>query len=198
MYMMINQKQMKTWIIESLNESSKMIRQIGPACSSSIIDASDTIIQAFKTGHKLLICGNGGSAADSQHIAAEMVVRFQKDRSGFPAIALTTDTSILTAGGNDYGFDHVFARQVEALGQEGDVFLGLSTSGSSRNVVLAMDQAKSLKMTCIAMTGISKCLLSENADIAIQIPGTVTARVQEAHITVGHLICDIVERKMFL
>ncbi|MBN2103991.1 D-sedoheptulose 7-phosphate isomerase [bacterium] len=194
---MIDQKQIELFIQDSLKETSEMIRKIGSSCCLSIINASHAIIGAFQTGNKLLICGNGGSAADSQHIAAEMVVRFQKERSGLPAIALTTDTSILTAGGNDYGFDHVFARQVEALGQPGDIFLGLSTSGSSRNVVLAMDKAKSMNVTCIAMTGEKPGPLYELADIAIQIPHIVTARIQEGHMAVGHLICDIAEQELF-
>ncbi|MFC1569212.1 SIS domain-containing protein [bacterium] len=194
---MKDSKEMNDFIQASLNETLIVIQKIGPECSSSITKAAELIIQAFRNGHKLLICGNGGSAADSQHIAAEIVVRFQKNRSGLPAIALTTDTSILTACSNDYGFNHIFERQVEALGQTDDIFVGLSTSGTSENIVLAMEKAKALKMICIAMTGEKSGPLNKMADVAIQIPSSVTARVQEGHITVGHLICDLIEREMF-
>jgi D-sedoheptulose 7-phosphate isomerase len=184
-------------IEKSLKDTMRVISMIGPVCGPSITKAIREIIKAFRSGKKLLICGNGGSAADSQHIAAEFVVRFQENRYGLPAIALTTDTSILTAASNDYGFEQVFAKQVEALGQSGDVFMGLSTSGLSRNIVYAMEKARSAGLITIALTGEKSGPLSQIADISIQIPDSVTARIQEGHIAVGHLICEIVEKRMF-
>ena len=149
--------------------------------------------EAIRSGHKILICGNGGSAADSQHIAAEFVGRFVKERKGLPAIALTTDTSILTAIGNDYGYEEVFRRQVEALGQSGDVLLGISTSGNSGNVVLAFQKAKKQEMKVIAFTGTKESKMSALADVTLRVPAPVTARVQECHILVGHMICEYID-----
>ena len=149
--------------------------------------------QALQKGHKILLCGNGGSAADSQHIAAEFVGRFVKERQGLPAIAFTTDTSILTAVGNDYGYDEVFRRQVEALGREGDVLIGISTSGNSGNVVKAFQQAKKQGVKTIAFTGMKASKMSELADLTLRVPAPVTARVQECHIMVGHMICEYID-----
>lgn len=149
--------------------------------------------QALQNGHKILLCGNGGSAADSQHIAAEFVGRFVKERQGLPAIAFTTDTSILTAVGNDYGYDEVFRRQVEALGREGDVLIGISTSGNSGNVVKAFQQAKKQGVKTIAFTGMKASKMSELADLTLRVPAPVTARVQECHIMVGHMICEYID-----
>jgi D-sedoheptulose 7-phosphate isomerase len=190
-------KKISDLITVSLNETAGMVQHIEKSCGKVIIDSVHQIIRAFDRGNKVLICGNGGSAADSQHIAAEFVIRFKKNRSGLPAIALTTDTSILTAGGNDYGFKTVFSRQVQALGRKGDVFIGLSTSGTSENIVLAMRQAKSQGLTCIAFTGSRKSILGDLADILIQIPCEDTAKVQEGHIIIAHLICEIVEQQIF-
>jgi D-sedoheptulose 7-phosphate isomerase len=190
-------KKISDIITVSLNETAGMVHHIEKCCGKVIIDSVHQIIRAFDRGNKVLICGNGGSAADSQHIAAEFVIRFKKNRSGLPAIALTTDTSILTAGGNDYGFKTVFSRQVQALGRKGDVFIGLSTSGTSENIVLAMQQAKSQGLTCIAFTGSRKSILGDLADILIQIPCEDTAKVQEGHIIIAHLICEIVEQQIF-
>ena len=148
---------------------------------------------ALETNHKILICGNGGSAADSQHIAAEFVGRFVKERKGLPAIALTTDTSALTAIGNDYGYDEVFRRQVEALGRAEDVIIGISTSGNSLNVVKAFEEARKQDMKIIALTGENESKMSELADVTLRVPSPVTARVQECHIMIGHLICDFVD-----
>lgn len=151
------------------------------------------IKQALANGNKVLFCGNGGSAADSQHLAAEFVGRFQKERQGLPAIALTVDTSILTAVGNDYGFDKVFARQVEALGQNGDVLVGISTSGNSANVVQAVELAKSKGIYCVGMTAAGGGKLAELCDECIAIPAKVTARAQEMHILIGHILCELVD-----
>jgi D-sedoheptulose 7-phosphate isomerase len=190
-------KKISDLITVSLNETAGMVHHIEKSCGKVIIDSVHQIIRAFDRGNKVLICGNGGSAADSQHMAAEFVIRFKKNRSALPAIALTTDTSILTASGNDYGFKTVFSRQVQALGRKGDVFIGLSTSGTSENIVLAMRQAKSQGLTCIAFTGSRKSILGDLADILIQIPCEDTAKVQEGHIIIAHLICEIVEQQIF-
>lgn len=151
------------------------------------------IKQALANGNKVLFCGNGGSAADSQHLAAEFVGRFQKERQGLPAIALTVDTSILTAVGNDYGFDKVFVRQVEALGQNGDVLVGISTSGNSANVVQAVELAKSKGIYCVGMTAAGGGKLAELCNECIAVPAKVTARAQEMHILIGHILCELVD-----
>lgn len=142
-----------------------------------------------------MLCGNGGSAADSQHIAAEFVGRFHKERISLPAIALTTDTSILTAVGNDYGYDVVFKRQVEGLGREGDVLIGISTSGNSKNVIEAFMEAKAKGIKTIAFTGEKESRSSEVADITLRVPSTVTARIQECHILSGHIICSFIDEE---
>lgn len=151
------------------------------------------IKQALANGNKVLFCGNGGSAADSQHLAAEFVGRFQKERQGLPAIALTVDTSILTAVGNDYGFDRVFARQVEALGQAGDVLVGISTSGNSPNVVQTIELAQAKGMYCVGMTAAGGGKMKQICDECIAVPAQVTARAQEMHILIGHILCELVD-----
>ena len=148
---------------------------------------------ALANGNKVLFCGNGGSAADSQHLAAEFVGRFQKERQGLPAIALTVDTSILTAVGNDYGFDKVFARQVQALGNEGDVLVGISTSGTSPNVIAAVELAKTKGIYCVGMTAANGAKMAELCDECIAVPAKITARAQEMHILIGHIICELVD-----
>jgi len=148
---------------------------------------------AIGTGHKILFCGNGGSAADSQHWAAEIVGRFQKERAGLPAIALTTDTSILTAIGNDYGFDRIFARQVEALGQQGDLLVAISTSGNSANVLAAVEVAKGKGMKIVGLTAQGGGKLAEVSDVILAIPSKTTARAQEIHSLIGHILCEMVE-----
>ena len=164
---------------------------------SDILEQVERVATAIKAalanGKKILFCGNGGSAADSQHLAAEFVGRFQKERQGLPAIALTVDTSILTAVGNDYGFDKVFVRQVEALGNEGDVLVGISTSGTSPNVLAAVELAKAKGMYCVGMTAANGAKLAELCDECIAIPAQVTARAQEMHILIGHILCELVD-----
>lgn len=157
---------------------------------STVGEAMQTCI---KNDGKILIMGNGGSAADSQHIAAEIVGRFKKERKGLPAIALTTDTSILTSVGNDYGYDYIFARQIEALCRAEDLVIGLTTSGNSANVVSAIEAAKTIGATTVGLTGGSGGKLSALCDYNIIIPSNVTARIQEAHIFVGHSLCEILE-----
>jgi len=153
----------------------------------------DSIVDCYKTGNKVLICGNGGSAADSQHFAAELVSRFLIERPALAAIALTTDTSILTAISNDYTFDNVFSRQVEALGKPKDVLIGISTSGNSKNVVEAFRRAKEKEMTCISLTGLDGGQLKEMSDLNLSSFTNHTPRVQEMHILMIHIICEYVE-----
>ena len=154
---------------------------------------AECVQKALSKGHKVLFCGNGGSAADSQHLAAEFVGRFQKERKGLPAIALTVDTSILTAVANDYGYDTVFARQVQALGEPGDVLVGISTSGNSKNVLLAVEEAKAKGITCIGMTAEGGGKMAEVCDVCLSVPSKVTARAQEMHILMGHILCELVD-----
>jgi len=156
----------------------------------------EIITNALKNGSKILICGNGGSAADAQHFAAEIVGRFKLERNGFPAIALTTDTSILTAIGNDYGFDNIFKRQVEALGKEGDVLVGISTSGNSENVIMAVEQAKKMGIYTIGLLGKSGGILKDIVDLSLVVPSDNTPRIQECHLTMYHIICEEVEKNL--
>jgi D-sedoheptulose 7-phosphate isomerase len=151
------------------------------------------MIAALTAGHKILWCGNGGSAADSQHLAAELVGRFQRDRRGLASIALTTDTSILTALGNDIGFERVFSRQIEAIGSPGDLLVGVTTSGNSPNVILALDTARNLKITTVAFTGQGGGKAAQLADHLFAAPSRNTARIQETHILAGHALCDLIE-----
>ena len=160
---------------------------------ASISDVGVMLQQCIHNGGKVLLCGNGGSAADSQHIAAEIVGRFKKERKGLPAIALTTDTSILTSVGNDYGYDYIFARQVEALCRPEDILIGITTSGNSANVVRAIEAANAIGATTIGLTGGSGGKMSTLCKVNLIMPSSVTARVQEAHIFVGHCLCEILE-----
>jgi D-sedoheptulose 7-phosphate isomerase len=162
--------------------------------TDSILKASDMILNCFKNGGKILICGNGGSAAESQHMSAELVGRFQKNRQALPAIALTTDTSIITSISNDYSFEEIFSRQVSALGKENDILFAISTSGNSRNVIKAIEEAREKKMKVISLIGQSG-KMKELSDLALTVNDTVTARIQEMHLLIIHLICQIVEEK---
>lgn len=154
-------------------------------------------VEAYKRGNKLLIAGNGGSAADAQHIAGELVSRFYFDRPGLAAIALTTDSSILTSIGNDYGYDHLFARQIQANGSKGDVFLAISTSGNSSNIIHALEECKRQQIIAVGFTGMKTCEMSELCDFCIQIPSLETPRIQEIHILIGHILCAIIEKELF-
>lgn len=165
------------------------MRKIMPEVAS----AGLRVRTALEKGRKILICGNGGSAADSQHMATEFVGRFVKERQSLPALALTVDTSLLTAVGNDYGFDCVFSRQVEGLGQEGDVLIAISTSGNSANVVKAVKTAKEKGIFVIALTGENGGILAKESDLCLAVPSQVTARIQEMHIMIIHMICEIAE-----
>ncbi len=166
------------------------------AIPDAVIRAADAVAGALRAGATVLACGNGGSAADAQHFAAELVGRFERERQAWPALALTTDTSILTAIGNDYWYEQVFARQVAAHGRPGGVLMGISTSGGSRNVLAAMVAARSRGMTTIALTGRDGGAVGRAADVHLNVPSTSTARVQEVHITILHVVCDLVEREL--
>ena len=168
-------------------------QRVRDADAAPVVAAADAIAGALKRGGKLLMFGNGGSAADAQHVAAELVGRFQRERVALAAVALTTDTSVLTSIANDYAFDRIFARQVEALGRAGDVAFGISTSGASPNVVAALEAARGLDIRSIALTGGDGGAVGRAAAIHINVPSRATARVQEVHRTLLHVICEIVE-----
>ncbi|MFM2147699.1 MAG: hypothetical protein RLZZ187_5 [Pseudomonadota bacterium] len=167
------------------------------ALCAATAQATEISIAALRAGRKLLFCGNGGSAADAQHWAGELVSRFHYDRPGLPAIALTTDSSILTAIGNDYGYDRVFARQVEALGVAGDVLVAISTSGNSPNVVAAIEAARAQGLATIGFTGQGGGLMAALCDVCIRIPSTSTPRIQEGHEVLGHALCALIEATLF-
>lgn len=183
-------------ITRSLLESAALKNRVAQELSAAIAQAGDLFVEALRAGGKLLFFGNGGSAADAQHLAAEFVGRYVNDRSPLAAIALTTDTSMLTAIGNDYGFDQVFARQIRALGRRGDVAIAISTSGRSRNVILGIETAREAGLTTIALTGGDGGNLVPIVDVAIVVPSTTTARIQECHITIGHVLCEYVDGEL--
>lgn len=162
-----------------------------------INEAANICIQALKNGNKILFCGNGGSAADSQHLAAELVCKYKKERAALEAIALTTNTSVLTAAANDLAFDYIFERQVEAFGKKDDVLFALSTSGKSINVVRAVERANELGLTTIALTGADGGSIKYKAKVTIKVPSDITNNIQEMHIAVGHIICEIIEKELF-
>jgi D-sedoheptulose 7-phosphate isomerase len=155
------------------------------------------IIDTFRNSKKIMLAGNGGSAADAQHLAAELVNRFNFNRPGLPAFALTTDTSVLTSIGNDYGFENIFKRQIESIGNQGDVFIGISTSGNSPNIVEAFRGCREQKISTIGLTGSSGGIMKDLCDICIMIPSDETPRIQEMHILAGHIICCLVEEELF-
>jgi phosphoheptose isomerase len=187
-----------TTVRSYLAESAEIKRLTADACADAIATAAEVITDAFRSGGKLLICGNGGSAADCQHMAAEFVSRLTKDfeRPGLPAIALTTDTSFLTAYANDCGFEGIFTRQVQALGRPGDVLIGISTSGNSPNVIRAVDLAHTTGLRTVALTG-SGGRLAKVADVAISVPSEDSQHIQETHLAIEHLLCMLVERALF-
>ena len=187
------------FIQDSLAESAATKKRIADACASDISRAIDLLLRALTQKKKVLLCGNGGSAADAQHLATEFVIRLSPtiQRPGMAAIALTTDASNLTAGANDIGYDNVFARSVEALGNEGDVLIGISTSGNSESVNRAFAKARELKMTTIAFLGKDGGRSKGMVDLAIVVPSSDTQRIQEGHITIGHIIFQEVEQEMY-
>lgn len=179
----------------ALAEHLETIQALG-ALEDDIASLASRGIAALRAGGRILWMGNGGSAADAQHLAAELVGRFERERQGLAALALTTDTSVLTSVANDYGFESIFARQVEAIGRSGDLLIGLSTSGNSPNVVRAMEVAAGLGLTRAGLTGADGGALREHCDQCLCVPSTRTARIQEAHLLIGHLLCDAIEAEL--
>ena len=190
----INVAAVEAMIVDSLATKRQVLED--KVLLDSIVQVALVVEQALRAGNKLMLAGNGGSAADSQHIAAEFVSRFEFDRPGLPSIALTTDTSMLTAIGNDYGYEHVFSRQVQANGRKGDVFIGISTSGNSRNVIKAVEACKAMGIVTVALCGAGG-KLREICDYALPVPSTHTPRIQENHILIGHAICALVEESIW-
>jgi len=188
------EEKIKQRIKESIEAKQRFLESSGV---DGIRIAVNVIVESLKNGGKVLICGNGGSAADAQHIAAELVGKFWKlERRGYPAIALSSNTSNLTAWGNDYEFQTIFSRQVEALGKKEDVLIGLSTSGNSDNVIKAMEKAKSLGMGVISLTGHEGGKMKDLSDININVPSNDTPRIQECHSVIYHILCELVEKEM--
>ncbi|MBX3042562.1 MAG: SIS domain-containing protein [Candidatus Kapabacteria bacterium] len=189
------QSKIKDTINLSISTKQDLLNQ----CSAEIENIGYKLAESIKNGGKIMFCGNGGSAADSQHLAAELVVRLRShvNRPALPGIALTVDPSILTAGGNDIGFENIFARTVEAYGKSGDVLIGISTSGNSGNVMNAMTQAKEMGILCIGLLGAGGGKLLGMCDYSVVVPSNVTARVQESHILIGHIWCEMIEEILF-
>ena len=187
---------MRDRIKEILLESIQVKEELLRTKVSQILGIAEIIIEALKKNGKVIFFGNGGSASDSQHMAAELVGRFKKDRNAMAAIALTTNTAVLTSLANDYGYDIIFAKQIEALGQKNDVAVGISTSGKAKNVACAIKQAKKMGIKTVALTGGDGGELAKLADISLLVPSSVTARIQEAHITIGHIICELIEQAL--
>ncbi len=164
---------------------------------NTIVNVAKACVEVYRHGKKTILAGNGGSAADAQHIAAELVGRYGFDRPSIPSLALTTDTSNLTAIGNDYGYDKVFSRQLEGMSQEGDLFIGISTSGNSQNIINAFESARDRGVTTVALVGRDGGKMGVMADYAIIVPSNATPRIQESHILIGHILCDIIEKELF-
>ncbi len=190
---------MKAYIVSEITKAAQILEQLHS--NDGIITATQRIaescVAAFKRGNKVLLAGNGGSAADAQHLAGEFVSRFAFDRPGLPAFALTTDSSVMTAIGNDYGYEKLFARQIQAVGMAGDVFFGISTSGRSPNVIAALKEAKSKGLITVGLTGEGGGDMPPLCDHCIRVPSTETPKIQEAHIVIGHIICGLAERLFF-
>ena len=190
---------MKNYIKDQIKKSYETKQAIyeNEDLINKIEDVAKKCVALYRTDKKTILAGNGGSAADAQHIAAELVGRYGFDRPSIPSLALTTDTSNLTAIGNDYGYDQVFSRQLEGMGQEGDIFIGISTSGNSVNIIKAFESAKKKGIMTVALTGRDGGEMAKSADIALVIPSNSTPRIQESHILIGHIICDIIEQEIF-
>jgi D-sedoheptulose 7-phosphate isomerase len=190
---------LKDFIAGELRKTTAIISAI--VADADILRTIETVtrlcVSALRGGNKILLAGNGGSAADAQHLAAELVSRFYVDRPGLAAIALTTDTSALTAIGNDYGFDKLFSRQIDALGRSGDVFIGISTSGNSPNLLNAFAESRARGLVTVGLTGRSGGKMAALCDHCVRMPSSETPKIQEGHIVVGHIICGLVEREMF-
>lgn len=190
---------MKNYLHNEISASIETKQKIlnDEALLETIAKTATACVEAYRRGNKTILAGNGGSAADAQHIAAELVGRYGFDRPSIPSLALTTDTSNLTAIGNDYGYDKVFSRQLEGMGAEGDIFFGISTSGNSQNIVNAFESAKAKGITTVALVGRDGGKMGQIADIAIIVPSNATPRIQESHILIGHIICDVIEKELF-
>jgi len=190
---------MKNFVKNQIKKSYEVKKNIleNKGLFNKIIRVGEVLINVYKNGNKLLIAGNGGSAADAQHIAGELVSKFYFDRPALPAIALTTDTSIITAIGNDYGYEYLFSRQIEANGVKGDVFLGISTSGNSKNIIEGLKTAKEKGLITIGLTGESGGKMKNLCDYCICVPSNETPRIQEAHILIGHILCSVIEEAIF-
>lgn len=188
--------EMKKTVISELDENINIIKNISQNVSGTIIRASEMIIDTYESGGKVILIGNGGSAADVQHIAAEFVGRFKLERRSLPAIALTTNTSILTALANDYGYENVFSRQLDSLANDKDVLIAITTSGNSSNILKAAENAKLRNIKVIGMTGRTGGKLKNMVDILINVPSENIPRIQEGHITIGHIICYLVEKNL--
>ncbi len=190
---------MQKYIVDQITEARRVMAAMleDEALQTTLAAASQACIESLKNGGKVLLAGNGGSAADAQHIAGEFVSRFAFDRPGLAAVALTTDTSILTAIGNDYGYVKLFSRQVQALGNKGDVFIAYSTSGKSPNILEALATAKEKGLTCIGMTGNRGGPMRDCCDHLLEVPSSDTPKIQEGHLVLGHILCGLVELAMF-
>jgi D-sedoheptulose 7-phosphate isomerase len=183
----------KNTLINEINDHIELANSLKIELPKIIKKVTSKIINAINSNNKIILFGNGGSAADAQHIAAEFTGRFVKERRGLPALALTTDTSALTAIGNDYGFEFIFSRQVDAIAKPGDILIGISTSGNSNNVIKAFESGKILNCYCISLTGKNGGKIAKISDLNINVNHSVTARIQEMHILIGHLICSVVD-----
>ena len=181
---------------EILREASTLLETVRGFAPAQVLLAADMLVSAFKSRNKVLVFGNGGSASDAEHLAAELVGRFARDRQGWPAVSLTADSSVVTAIGNDYGFDQIFARQVEALGRQGDIAFAISTSGKSANVIAGLEAAERGGLRRIALTGRDGGLLGRAAELQINVPHDSVPRVQEVHRTLLHVICELIEREL--
>ena len=190
---------MREYIKDQIKKSYETKQKIyeNEALLDAVVDVAQRCVALYRTDKKTILAGNGGSAADAQHIAAELVGRYGFDRPSIPSLALTTDTSNLTAIGNDYGYDQVFSRQLEGMGQEGDIFIGISTSGNSVNILKAFESAKKKNIMTVALTGRDGGKMAAMADIALVVPSNSTPRIQESHILIGHILCDIIEKEIF-
>ena len=190
---------MKNYIMKEIDKSHIMMLAmlVDEKLLAGAAGAAQACIDCMRNGRKILLAGNGGSAAEAQHIAGELVSRFAFDRPGLPAIALTTDTSILTAKGNDYGYEKLFARQVQAHGQKGDIFVAYSTSGKSPNILLALQEARQRGLVCVGMTGSRGQSMQEFCDYLLEVPSNETPKIQEGHTVLGHILCGLVENTLF-
>ncbi len=190
---------MKQYIKNQVKKSYETKQEIynNDELLNKIVEVAQKCVALYKTDKKTILAGNGGSAADAQHIAAELVGRYGFDRPSIPSLALTTDTSCLTAIGNDYGYEQIFSRQLEGMGQAGDIFIGISTSGNSLNIIKAFESAKKKDIYTVALVGRDGGKMATMADASIIIPSDSTPRIQESHILIGHILCDIIEKEIF-